>query len=171
METILGLVAWSFTWWVVVPLVIFVLWLEYDNSTKSSITFQFILMYILYNILELDLAWTTIALAAGAYVPIGLGWSAFRWSRYVNYVVDKFEENSSHLTPTEISRSKQRSIDNIQMVNQVPMITAWVFSWPLGFVAYFIRDVIVTVELMIKKYFKGVYNRITAKAQARLDKI
>lgn len=160
--------------WFVFMLFFSVLWMEYEEHTKSSILFQGLILFIMYKLSGLVIPTNCIWYSIAAFIPLGLGWATFRWSRYVNYKVDKFKERQrsnyfdGHRSDAE-PEYKATVNYKIDMRNQIPLITGWVFSWPLGWVAHLLGDLINLVQTLIKKYFRGVFDRISAKARKRLE--
>jgi len=65
--------------------------------------------------------------------------------------------------------TKERTKDEIHPTRQWKKITQWITMWPFSFISNFSRDVIQAVEDVVKRFFRGIYNRIYNSAVSKLD--
>jgi hypothetical protein len=115
---------------------------------------------ILYNLLGLSL--TTLGIAAALWLPIGLAWSMWRWSRHCSKTVKRAEA-------FEISRNAAKS--EIDFKEKSPTLVYWVIFWPISLVEMLLSDIFDVIETLVTKVFQKTYARIAGNANAKLDKL
>ena len=152
MEFILGII---FTWWFFGGLCIFALFSvhnEYEVFSFLSVLGLGTLAYFLFNLQLATLGWITLA-----YIPIGLGWSIWRWRKHCKTAVE--DHNSSKIEYWGGGSIQSR----INPSKNIGKIVNWVFIWPFSLLETFISDLIDAVEDFIKNYLIKIYENISSK--------
>jgi len=107
----------------------------------------------------------TLAEGAVGYLVIGVLWSFYRYKRFVTKAVDRARETG------RLSDSDKDSLAHtLHPTKNLPTITAWIIIWPLSFIDNVLGDLINSIELLVKKVFRGVYTKIYESAMASLSK-
>ena len=104
---------------------------------------------------------------AGGYLVVGLLWSFWRYKRHVDISIEKF--NDSKESSGERRYTRDHLIEKLKPSNMWPTIIAWVFIWPFSMIENVLGDVFRVVEMLVKKFFRGVYNRIYLAAVKTLQ--
>jgi len=102
----------------------------------------------------------TMAMYAGGYLVVGLGWSVWRYKRHVDTTVEAAKGASEP--------ERKRVAAQLLPAKMWDTIVAWVIVWPFSFAENFTKDFIDTISMVLKKIFRGVYNRIYDSAVAKL---
>lgn len=87
-----------------------------------------------------------------AYIVIGLVWSFYRYKRHADKVVARNEGKDR--------ATKERALEALHPKNMLSSITAWILIWPFSVVENAIGDIINAVQLLVTKFFRGVYHRV-----------
>jgi hypothetical protein len=103
----------------------------------------------------------TLALGAGAYFVIGLVWSFWRYKRHASKVV---AENKG-----ADANQKERVLRALHPKAMVSTIVAWILIWPFSIIENLIGDILNVLQLMVTKFFRGVYHRVYDSAVAALQ--
>jgi hypothetical protein len=104
---------------------------------------------------------------AVSYVVIGLLWSFYRYKRFITAKVEEFEKNGYIYDGWD----KVQNLDKWDPSKMLDTITCWIIIWPFSLLDNMCADIIVGIEALVKKVFKGVYKRIFASASARVNYI
>lgn len=139
------------TWQALAILIVCGIWAEYTESQGLAVFFGILAAISAYFYFGIPLA--DIAVYAVGYVVIGVVWSFYRYKRFI---VKKLEE---------IDRGWGK-IENYHPTQLLSEITCWIIVWPFSLVENLCGDIINGIETLVKRVFKGVYNRIYEKAVA-----
>lgn len=153
LETIaLFMVTYLITWPVLVTLCVFGIWCEYSESRGFAVFWALVASVLAFFYFKMSLI--DIAIYAGAYLVVGVIWSFYRYKRFM---FDKIQE-------AEEMNYKIRSISDYHPSKMLDTITAWIIIWPFSLIENLCGDIINGIEMLVKKVFKGVYNRIYENA-------
>jgi len=108
--------------------------------------------------------WQQLLIVAGAWIPIGIAWSIWRWRRHCSKVVTKFKESGA-VHPDTYTTSK------IDPANSKSTIVYWIIAWPISVIEMSIGDLIDVIGVLVTQVFKGTYARISASALRDLENI
>ena len=109
-----------------------------------------------------QLSWSEIAMYAGGSLAFGLVWSFWRYKRFVDAKV-------LYAQTCGDNNHRKRIAEEMRPSNMWPTIVAWVVVWPFSIVESAVGDIISAVETIVKKVFRGVYNRIYTSAVAKMN--
>jgi hypothetical protein len=87
-------------------------------------------------------------------------WSFYRYKRFIVAKVEHFREMNYHL----------EKLSQYHPSMMLDTITCWIIIWPFSLIENLCGDIINFVETLVKKVFKGVYNRIYESAVGNLNK-
>jgi hypothetical protein len=111
----------------------------------------------------------TLGMFIGAYIPIGLFWSFFRWRRFCNRKVAEFNEydwgDDSGAKTSAINHLK-RDIDPSKNVGRV---VQWIFIWPFSLIDNILGDIYDMVVNLVRVHLISLYRRISDNALKRID--
>ena len=96
----------------------------------------------------------------GGYLAIGVPCSFYRYKRHANKIV-KTNRNCS-------KEQKEHALARLHPSEMGATLVAWIFIWPFAMLDNIIGDLIDVVEMLVKKVFRGAYNRIYEAAAAAL---
>jgi hypothetical protein len=99
---------------------------------------------------------------AGAYILVGGVWSIYKWWRHTNKVVDEARRLQQQYPD---SFNNRQYTWRINPTNNKAKITAWIAYWPWSLLWALTHDIFNTIYDCLV----GVYEKITLKAQARLN--
>lgn len=102
----------------------------------------------------------TMAAYAGGYLAVGLCWSVWRYKRHVDFMVAE--------AVTSSQPERERVAAKLLPSAMWDTIVAWIIVWPFSFVENFTKDIIDTISALVRRVFKGMYNRIYDSAVAKL---
>jgi hypothetical protein len=111
--------------------------------------------YFFFNVSLLALA----AYAAG-YIVVGLVWSWYRYKRHAASVVAEHRDSTAS--------QKERALAALHPKAMLSTITAWIMVWPFSLVENFVGDIINAIQLLVTKFFRGVYHSIYDAAVSAL---
>jgi len=130
-ETITGIfvVAGALTLWgwilAVIASIIFIASIENDHYATPSIT-AIVLGIIFWPFLAAVGVKTLIFIVAG-YALAGVGWSLFKWHRYVNKVANKYREKCG----TTLSKEQKSDLKReVSVSENKSRLTGWIAWWP-----------------------------------------
>ncbi len=164
----------------VYALMVIALICEYNERHGWTVILTGVLMYIAYATFQLTLP--HLAMVLGGYVPVGFMWSFWRWKRHCDSVVEKTEEKVKELNQVDysfntkilegrIERCRSEAIGSITPSKQMDRLVYWVLGWPFSFIEMVLRDFVNLIERTIRAIATQTYQRITAKATARIDSV
>ena len=153
LETIaLFMVTYIITWPVLVTLCVFGVWSEHCESRGFAVFWALVALVLAFFYFKMSLI--DIAIYAGAYLVIGVYWSFYRYKRFIVAKIARMQEMNDHM-------DRVSSYHPSQMLDT---ITSWIIIWPFSLTENLCGDIINGVETLVKKVFKGVYNRIYENA-------
>lgn len=100
------------------------------------------------------------------YLVVGVGWSFFRWARYVRYVLKEAYHSATY---------KDRFLDEIQShtpeaKDNIDKLTTWIFWWPFSVIRYLLVDLLSNVTKAIVKKVGFVYDSISKSITTKILK-
>jgi hypothetical protein len=140
------------TWPALVALCIFGIWAEHNESRGFAVFWALVAGVSAFFYFDVPLQ--SIAICSIGYVCFGIAWSFYRYKRFI---VAKAER---------ISEINYGRIEDYHPSRMLDTITAWIIIWPFSLIENLCSDIINGVEALVKKVFKGVYNRIYEAAVA-----
>ena len=105
-----------------------------------------------YLIFQLSIS--TIIISALLYIPIGIGWSMYRWKRYCSYVLTDLKKNGTQY------KYNSKTLDPTENISK---IVHWIFVWPFSALDNLVGDVIDSVYKFIEVKVIHVYKNISSK--------
>jgi hypothetical protein len=135
-------------------------WFEYVESRAWAVFTGLVVAasaYLFFNIAFMD-----VLVYMGLYLLVGVLWSFWRYKRFV-------QKRVAIITPLS-GASMDWEIKRLHPSENLSTITAWIIIWPFSMVENLCGDIIVAIEDLVRRVFKGVYNRIYESAIADLKK-
>lgn len=153
------------------------LFCEYNERHGWTVICTAILTYIGYKIFQLTPS--QLGMVLGGYVPIGFLWSFWRWKRRCDSCVSRTEESlkdiksswKGDMLTVRINSCRREAIESITPSKQMDTLVYWVIGWPFSFIEMFLHDFVNLIERTIKTVATQTYQRMTAKATARIDSL
>jgi hypothetical protein len=147
------LFALYFSWYAVVVLSVWLLILFHIESEGWPIFTLMVLSLSIYVTSGMSLVLALQCMAA--YIPLGIGWSMWRWKRSCSDVMENVD--------TKQLASSQKSDLRRQLMAKyhVSRITGWICAWPFSLIANVLGDLFDFISNLVKVYLIGVYNRIS----------
>ena len=157
--------AYLLTWPALVGLFLASILFEHSDWRGFSVTAVLVAAVSGYFMFKPPLV--ELALIVAGYSVAGIAWSFFRYKRFADAAVEEFNKGSYS------AQNKQLCIDRlgseIAPSRNMGKIVAWIVIWPVSLVENAARDLITTVEYVIKKFFRGVYNKIFDSAMSKVQ--
>jgi hypothetical protein len=150
--------AWLLTWPAIIALFFVGILFEHNGARGWAITTALISLAVAYFFFNISLA--AIAIGTVGYIVIGLFWSFWRYKRHAEKVVESNRNQSSH--------EKERALARLHPKAMLGTITAWILIWPFSMVENIVGDIITTVQLLVTKFFRGVYHKVYDSAVSAL---
>lgn len=176
------MIPWIF-WPVLVLASAWLIWCVIDDaSTRPSTTiWPLVAIGILLYLAGWypSLSWQQWTLAAAVYLPIGSGYSIFRWKMFVRDRVretldlmaqwrDAFNQAATKDPGKYASFEQWMEREHYKSFNP-PAASAnkgriyiWILYWPISFVSYVMRDMVTHLLREIYARLSRIYDRITA---------
>ena len=152
LETIaLFMVTYLITWPVLVTLCVFGIWCEYSESRGFAVFWALVTSVLAFFYFKMSLI--DIAIYSFAYLVIGVIWSFYRYKRFIVSKTERYKAGEYLVFNDYYHPSKM-----------LDTITAWIIIWPFSLIESLCGDIIKGIETLVKKVFKGVYNRIYENA-------
>lgn len=139
-------------------LVLFGIIAEHNDSRGWSVFWALLAAAIAY--LAFNVSLVTLAIGAVVYIVIGLFWSFWRYKRHASKIVEKYR--------TASTTEKERALRDLHPKEMLGTITAWIMIWPFSMVENMIGDLITGIQMLVTKFFRGVYHRVYDSAVAAL---
>jgi len=160
MEFILSIL---FAPWALILYVLVAVFLEHKTHSGWAVFFGLLIVIGLspWGISN-TFTWTELLIGAAAYIPIGIIWSFWRFSRFCNKIVNDVKNN---IIDKRFAESK------LNVANQFDRIVLWVFAWPFSLVQTITGDVINLIEKLVRTVFRNSYIRISERAIKQLEKL
>jgi len=150
--------AWLLTWPVIIALVILGIVFEHNGARGWAVFTALISMLVAYFFFNVSLA--AIAVGSVAYIVVGLIWSFWRYKRHAEKVVEQNRESNIYY--------KERALAALHPKAMLGTITAWILIWPFSMVENIVGDIITTIQLLVTKFFRGVYHKVYDSAVTAL---
>ena len=146
------------TWPAFIVLVVLGILFEHNGARSWAVFTALVSMVVAYFFFNVSL----VSLAAGsvAYIAIGLVWSYWRYKRHAEKVVEQNRDTSAS--------NKERVLAQLHPKAMLGTITAWIMIWPFSMVENIVGDLINGIQLLVTKFFRGVYHRVYDSAVAAL---
>ena len=97
-----------------------------------------------------------IAIGAVGYIAVGLAWSFWRYKRHAANVVEQNREANAS--------TKERALALLHPKAMLGTITAWIMIWPFSMVENIVGDLITAIQMLVTKFFRGVYHKVYESA-------
>jgi hypothetical protein len=181
MDTILAFIAGMiFSWWFW-PIA-FIASLVFESFERNGFAaFTAILAGLgIYGFFGIgEFSWFGLGIGIAIYIAGGFAHAVWRWYRYVDYKVDAFgktlpelkngvgRRNSSGALKLEKAVDEHREKTNYR--NRLDTISYWVLMWPISGLAHLFGDIVKLTQKTISKFFSGLFDKISNRANARLD--
>ena len=143
---------------ILVVLAFFGIIAEHNDSRGWSIFWMILAAVVAYFAFNVSL--TTLAIGSVAYIVIGLFWSFWRYKRHASKIVEKFRGASAP--------EKERALKALHPKEMLSTITAWIMIWPFSMIENMIGDLITGIQMLVTKFFRGVYHKVYDSAVAAL---
>jgi hypothetical protein len=145
---ILFVATWFITWPALVAFCLFGIWCEHGESRGFAVFWALVAGITAFFYFDVPL--TSVAICSIGYVCFGIAWSFYRYKRFIVAKVETFREMTYRIG----------SIEQYHPTKMLDTITAWIIIWPFSLLENLCGDIINGIETLVKKVFKGVYNRI-----------
>lgn len=148
--------------WAVMILVVLALFgiiAEANDARGWSVFWMIIAAAVVYVSFNISLMMLAIGLVG--YIIIGLFWSFWRYKRHAAKVVQENRDASS--------MQKERVLAQLHPKAMLGTITAWIMVWPFSMVENLVGDLITGIQMLVTKFFRGVYHRVYDAAVAALQ--
>lgn len=146
------------TWPALIVLVVLGILFEHNGARGWALFTAIIVAACAYFFFQVSLI--SIGIGAIAYIAIGLVWSFWRYKRHASKVVEENREASQS--------QKERALAALHPKAMLGTITAWIMIWPFSMVENIIGDLITAIQLLVTKFFRGVYHKVYDSAVAAL---
>jgi hypothetical protein len=139
-------------------LVLFGIISEHNNARGWSVFWALLAAAIAYLVFHVSLM--TLIVGAIGYIIIGLFWSFWRYKRHASKIVEEYRQSSDS--------EKERALRGLHPKAMLSTITAWIVIWPFSMVENVIGDLITGIQMLVTKFFRGVYHKVYDSAVAAL---
>jgi hypothetical protein len=155
-----GIIGFLAGWGVLILAVLILLGIisEHNNSRGWAVFWALLAGAIAFLVFHVSLM--TLIIGAIGYIIIGLFWSFWRYKRHVSKIVEEYRNSSDS--------EKERALRNIHPKAMLSTITAWIMIWPFSMVENVIGDLITGIQMLVTKFFRGVYHKVYDSAVAAL---
>lgn len=140
------------TWFITCPALVafclFGIWCEHGESRGFAVFWALVAGVTAFFYFDVPL--TSVAICSIGYVCFGIAWSFYRYKRFIVAKVETLREMNYRI----------ESIEQYHPTKMLDTITAWIIIWPFSLLENLCGDIINGIETLVKKVFKGVYNRI-----------
>ncbi len=132
-----------------------------------------------------EFSWYTLGIGAAVYIVGGFLHAIWRWYRYVDRKVEELAEQLPKLkkdavgdgqgaVTSDLGRDRLEIAVNTHKErtnyrNRLDTISYWVIMWPISGLAHLFGDIVKLVQKAISTFFSSLFDRITNKANAKLD--
>lgn len=114
--------------------------------------------YFLYDPTLLTVLYLSIA-----YLVVGVVWSFWRYKRYVEQTVAKWNEEAA-TKGSNYAGDKSYMLSRLTPSNLTSTIVSWIIVWPFSMVESLTADIFHFIHTLVTKTFKSVYNKIYQSA-------
>jgi hypothetical protein len=152
----LFLATYFLTWPALVVLCVFGIWAEHSAARGFAVFWALVAGITAFFYFDVPL--TSVAICSVGYVCFGIAWSFYRYKRFIVAKMEYLRDSNLLVVPLE-----QRAME-YHPSKMLDTITAWIIIWPFSLIENLCGDIINGIENLVKKVFKGVYNRIYENA-------
>lgn len=148
--------------WAVMILVVLALFgiiAEANNARGWSVFWMIIAAAVAY--VSFNISLMMLAVGAVGYIAVGLFWSFWRYKRHASKVVQENRDSSPMV--------KERVLAQLHPKAMLGTITAWIMVWPFSMVENIIGDMITAIQMLVTKFFRGVYHKVYESAVSALS--
>lgn len=142
--------AFLLSWPALIGLVLLGILFEHNGSRGWAVSTALAIAAVSYFFFAVPL--TTLLIGAGAYLAFGLVWSFYRYKRHAMLVVAQ--------NKTADALTRENALYRLHPKNMLSTITAWIVIWPFSAIENVAGDIINSIQLLVTKFFRGVYFRI-----------
>ena len=146
-ESILIGLAYLITWPALVLFCAFGIWCEHSNSRGFAVFWALVAEGVAIAYFGIGL--TDIVIYSLVYLVVGIVWSFYRYKRFIVAKIDELQLIGYTNRIADYHPSKM-----------LDTITAWIIIWPFSLIENLCGDIINGIETLVKRVFKGVYNKI-----------
>jgi hypothetical protein len=141
--------------WVLGLLFIAVLILDFNEIKFMSGLLSVVILsgiYLIFKNSIPDVGWPTIVMIIAGYLTVGIGWSLFKFRRYVSKLLGKYEagkdKDKTMFDYTQLQRSVSLTTENVERISY------WAGFWPVSVVGFFLHDFLnwVVTDVLAKLY-------------------
>jgi phosphate/sulfate permease len=158
-EALFGFIGgFMLTWPALIVLLVLGILFEHNGARGWAVFSALVIAAVSYFMFHVSLS--TILIGSVVYIVIGLVWSFYRYKRHADSVVAEYK-NSDRAT-------KERVLARLHPKEMLSTITAWIMIWPFSMVENFVGDIINAIQLLVTKFFRGVYHKVYESAVAAL---
>jgi hypothetical protein len=159
MFTVLGFIAGvMLTWPALIVLLVLGVLFEHNDAHGWAVFIALITAVVLFFFFSVPLL--TLTIGAVVYVAAGLLWSFWRYKRHVADVIEEYKDAQQHL--------KTHALEYLSPKAMLSTITSWIIVWPFSIIDSLVFDIIDGIQILVKKVFHGVYNKIYESAISAL---
>ncbi len=157
MDFIIGFITGYIVSWPVLAMsLLLIIVAEHNDESKFALFWAIVaasISYFYFNLAIADIAWYI-----GTYVVIGVGWSVWRYMRYVkNYIAEEIESKSNQ---TSVDAIKERVMRQCSVSNMSGRVVSWIIIWPFSMVENLTKDIYDTLVAVVKNVLRKVYDTI-----------
>jgi hypothetical protein len=146
------------TWPALIALIVLGILFEHNGARGWAVFAALVSMGVAYLFFNVSLI--ALGIGAVAYIAIGLFWSFWRYKRHAEKVVEANRDTSAS--------NKERVLAQLHPKAMLGTITAWIMIWPFSMVENIVGDLINGIQLLVTKFFRGVYHKVYDSAVAAL---
>jgi hypothetical protein len=90
------------------------------------------------------------------YLVLGITWSVWRYKRFVDREVEKFNE----LNDNAKRNTKDMTLHHLSPLSNVDKIVGWIIAWPFSFIENVTRDIIHWIEVQVRTTLRKIYEYV-----------
>lgn len=143
---------------ILVVLAMFGIIAEHTDSSGWSIFWLVLAGGVAF--ISFDISLAMLAVYSVGYIVIGLFWSFWRYKRHATKIVETYRDEDVY--------QKERALKLLHPKAMLGAITTWILVWPFSMVENLVGDLINAVQMLVTKFFRGVYHRVYDSAVAAL---
>ena len=168
-ESILALFAvGTIGFWLLVTLasIVFIVTVENDHYVIPSLVGAG-LIAVYWKSLMLVFNWKLFLVGLVIYALIGMGWSAFRWFKFVKNQVDDYVEGHKNATKEDVAEAFRGSYKLSSSYNKA-RIMGWITWWPWSMFWNLTQDFFTTIYDAMKGIYEKIARSVLEKAMGKL---
>ena len=159
--------AW-FSYYFIFGAAFWIILLCHWESEGWGIFFLPFLCMAIFTVFALDVK--TVGYIAAAYIPVGIGWSLYRWSRHCKKQFEKYKPSMEKYAHSEDRHDISRYNDAVGYLKDctnprsyVDRIVYWILLFPFSMLSNLVADLIDFVTTFVKEYLISLYEGIAGK--------